>query len=118
MFAGFLLAGIGSPTEMDYMKTPAAHAVAAPRFRLGQIVATAGALRLLDKHQSTPSEYLLRHVSGDWGSVPPEDAMANEEALKGGLRVLSSYSIGEADKLWIITEADRSVTTLLLPADY
>lgn len=100
------------------MKTHAAHVAAAPRFRLGQLVATPGALQLLEKHQADPCDYVLRHVTGDFGSIPPEDSAANEVAVKNGLRVLSSYVIDGSRKLWVITEADRSVTTLLLPDEY
>ena len=100
------------------MKTSTAHVVAAPRFRLGQIVATPGALQLLAKHQADPCDYLLRHVTGDFGSIPPEDLTANKAAVLHGFRVLSSYVIDRDQKLWIITEADRSATTLLLPDEY
>ena len=100
------------------MKTSAAHVVAAPRFRLGQIVATPGALKLLATHQADPCDFVLRHVTGDFGSIPAGDLAANEAAIKHGLRVLSSYVIDRDQKLWIITEADRSATTLLLPDEY
>jgi hypothetical protein len=86
-------------------------------FPLGHIVATPGALELLDRMAVNASELLQRHQRGDWGDVPPEDAAENEFAIVNGLRILSSYSLGE-DRVWVITEADRSATTLLLPQEY
>lgn len=87
------------------------------RFPLGSIVSTPGALTLLGSHQLSAFALLALHQSGQWGDVPPEDASANERALTTGARVLSAYTIGGA-RLWIITEADRSSTTLLLPVEY
>ena len=88
-----------------------------PRFLLGQMLATPGAIALLDDANVDALTLLRRHVFGDWGVVPREDALANDEALLTGARVLSSYDVG-GDKIWIITEADRRVTTLLLPSEY
>ena len=87
------------------------------RFPLGQIVATPGALDVLDRGAVNASELLRRHQAGDWGNVPPEDADENNRSVENGWRVLSSYSVG-TDRLWVITEADRSSTTLLLPEEY
>jgi hypothetical protein len=89
-----------------------------PLFSPGRIVATPGALALLEKVQESPSEFLSRHLRGDWGDLCPEDKAENELSLKHGFRLLSSYPVTETDTLWIITEADRSVTTLLLPSEY
>jgi hypothetical protein len=86
-------------------------------FPLGQIVATPGALALLDRGAVNAASLIQRHQSGDWGNVPPEDAEENDFSVVNGNRILSSYPIGE-DRLWIITEADRSSTTLLLPEEY
>ena len=94
------------------------------KFDLGQVVSTPGALNACSIDHLT--ECLVRHVSGDWGIVCAEDAATNEEALIAGLRLLSAYPIdptkpskGWGDNtLWIITEADRSVTTFLLPSEY
>jgi len=61
---------------------------------------------------------LERHAAGDWGELPPEDRAANDDALKHGDRLFSSYKHRSKGELWIITEADRSVTTALLPEDY
>lgn len=88
-----------------------------PLFRLGQTVATQGALALLTETGTNPAALLARHQSGDWGTVPPEDARENELSVKHGFRVLSSYLVGD-DRIWIITEADRSSTCLLLPSEY
>jgi hypothetical protein len=87
-------------------------------FSFGQLVATPGALDMLDDAQAHAWVYLLRHVTGDWGDVDPEDIRANEDAVRSGARVFSSYTIREHHRLWIITEADRAATTLLLPSEY
>ena len=89
-----------------------------PLFPAGRIVATPGALALLEEAQKSPSEFLSRHLRGDWGDLCPEDKAENELSLKHGFRLMSSYRISDGENLWIITEADRSVTTLLLPAEY
>lgn len=94
-----------------------AHQPARPLFRLGRIVATRAVLAHIEKHGIAADPYLQRHVCGDWGVVPPEDARANCLAVEHGARVLSSYDIA-GKRVWIITEADRSVTTLLLPEEY
>lgn len=87
-------------------------------FCLGQIVTTPGAMNALLEAKQPPSEFLARHALGDWGEVCEEDKQANEESLSEGLRILSVYRTALAEKLWIITEADRSATTLLLPSEY
>ena len=89
-----------------------------PLFPAGRIVATPGALALLEEAQKSPSEFLSRHLRGDWGDLCQEDKAENELSLKHGFRLLSSYPVTESETLWIITEADRSVTTLLLPSEY
>jgi hypothetical protein len=89
-----------------------------PLFSLGQVVATPGALAALGKTGQTPLEFLSRHVRGEWGELDEEDRRENQLSLKRGFRLLSSYRTNAGDKVWIITEADRSVTTLLLPDEY
>lgn len=90
-----------------------------PLFSLGQIVATPGALAALGKAGQTPLEFLARHVRGDWGEVDEHDRSENQLSLNRGFRLLSSYRISSGDtKVWVITEADRSVTTVLLPEEY
>ena len=90
----------------------------APLFSLGRVVATPHALKVLEHHGVVPLSLLQRHVRGDWGAVCQDDARANRDALRDGTRLLSSYPLGEGVKVWIITEADRSSTTLLMPSDY
>ena len=87
-------------------------------FQLGEVVATPGAIEAMQSLNVTPQSLLQLHVSGNWGSVDPEDAKTNDAAVKHGDRILSSYRIGEHTRIWIITEWDRSVTTLLLPSEY
>ena len=88
-------------------------------FDLGRVVATPGALALLTTAGENPAELLSRHAGGDWGEVPTEDARENARSLKYGWRVMSSYPVGaDGEKVWIITEADRSSTCLLLPREY
>lgn len=87
-------------------------------FPLGKIVATPGALHALEHAKQIPARYLLRHVTGDWGDVPSEDKKENDFSVKNGFRILSSYNLPTHRRIWVITEADRSVTTLLLPEEY
>jgi len=98
-------------------------AKAQPKFSLGQIVATPGALEVLQKAGQSAAEFLQRHERGEWGDVCPEDRQANDQSLLDGSRILSAYRTSLGEKLWIITEAaddsgSRSVTTLLLPSEY
>ena len=88
------------------------------KFPLGQIVATPGALAALEKFSEDPDTFLTRHACGDWGDLSEEDRKENEFSLAHGLRLLSTYTLKNGDKLWIISEADRSSTTLLLPNEY
>ncbi len=87
-------------------------------FSLGLVVATPGALELLGATQTEAVVLLSRHVTGDWGEVDAHDRRANNQALRDGTRLLSSYPVGEGRKVWIITEADRSSTYMLLPEEY
>lgn len=89
-----------------------------PLFSLGQCVATPGALEALEKAGQTPFEFLGRHLRGDWGEVPAEDREENELSLREGFRLLSAYRTRVGIRLWVITEADRSSTTVLLPEEY
>lgn len=88
------------------------------KFRLGRVVATPGALDAFTQAREIPNPYLILHQSGDWGEIPPEDVQENELSLREGHRLLSAYTLSTGVKFWIITEADRSVTTVLLPGDY
>jgi hypothetical protein len=89
-----------------------------PLFDLGQLVATPGALAALEKTGQSAMDFLSRHARGDWGELPKEDKDENQLSLEKGFRLLSSYRTTAGDKLWVITEADRSHTTLLLPEEY
>jgi len=84
---------------------------------LGKVVATPGAMKFLSEAGEEPFSYLARHATGDWGELCAFDCRQNEAALRTGERVLSSYET-PAGTVWIITEADRSVTTILLPEEY
>ncbi len=86
-------------------------------FGLGRVVATPGALGLLGEAGISPLSLLRRHASGDWGEVPKADARENERSVRHGWRILSSYPVGEG-RVWILTEADRSATTILRPEEY
>jgi len=89
-----------------------------PLFPSGQFVATPGALALLERVKKSPLEFLSRHLRGDWGDLCQEDKTENELSLMHGCRLMSSYRVTDTEVLWVITEADHSVTTLLLPAEY
>jgi hypothetical protein len=84
---------------------------------LGKVVATPGALKLLIEAGEDPFDYLARHATGDWGDLCAFDRRQNEIALREEARVFSSYNT-PAGKVWVITEADRSITTILLPEEY
>jgi len=88
------------------------------KFDLGTMLATPGALESLRRSDETPHKFFKRHNSGDWGEVCPDDCAANEAALSNGGRLLSAYRTALNIKLWLITEADRSASTLLLPEEY
>ena len=88
-------------------------------FSLGQVVSTPGALSALGKEGIEAASLLERHASADWGELSEDDRRENELSIKEGLRILSAYKLPRTGaKLWIITEADRSATTLLLPDEY
>ena len=88
-------------------------------FELGRVVATPGAIRAMQENNVDAWSLLSRHVNGDWGCVPEEDRLENLRSVEEGYRVMSSYEMNDrGDKLWVITEADRSSTCLLLPEEY
>ena len=89
-----------------------------PLFPLGQQVMTIGAIDALQQAQQDPTHLLKRHQHGDWGNLDPVDAAENLRSVKTGLRLLSNYPLPTGETLWIITEWDRSVSTLLLPSEY
>jgi hypothetical protein len=88
------------------------------KFSLGRIVATPEALEALEEANQNPIEFIQRHQTGDWGELCEEDKRENEFSVRNGFRILSAYRTQNKVKIWIITEADRSVTTLLLPQGY
>jgi len=89
-----------------------------PLFDLGQTVVTPAAIEALQQSGISVASLLCRHQCGDWGDLDAKDIARNNDALRLGSRLFSSYQITESIKIWVITEADRSVTTLLLPEDY
>lgn len=89
-----------------------------PLFALGKVVATPGALNALTRAGQEPMTLLSRHVGGDWGEVRDEDRLENDLSLRDGFRLLSVYRLEDDTVVWVITEADRSSTCLLLPEEY
>ncbi len=94
-----------------------------PKFSLGQVVATPGALHALQEAGQSPSFFLEKHVVGDWGCLDADDRDLNDKAVVEGDRLLSAYKTLRGEKIWIITEAEddagiRSATTILLPREY
>ena len=97
--------------------------IGGPRFSLGKVLATPGALEVLEESGQSPPFFLERHLRGDWGDIGHEDWQLNDRALQDGSRILSAYKTLKGTKIWIITEAadddgKRAATTLLLPAEY
>src|SRR3954462_15828576 len=88
------------------------------RFTLGQTYVTPGAEEALQMAGQTAIEFLRRHMSCDWGELSDDDITENQLSLEQGFRLLSNYQTGKGQQLWIITEADRSATTVLLPSEY
>lgn len=92
--------------------------MAGQQFTLGAVVATPDALTVCGEANTAPSELVWRHVSGDWGDLDAHDRRENQRAVAEGFRVFSAYTLESGEKLWIITEADRSSTCLSLPSEY
>lgn len=88
------------------------------KFPIGQLVATPGALEALEQSSQTAIEFIQRHQAGDWGACGKDDAASNDLALKNGARIFSVYHTLKGVKLWVITEADRTSTCVLLPEEY
>ena len=98
-------------------------AVKTPKFQMGQVVATQGAIAALEDAGQAAWFFLSQHAAGEWGVVDDEDKNANNEALKDGSRLLSAYLLRTGEKIWCITDAEddhgrRVATTLLLPHEY
>ncbi len=89
---------------------------AAPRFSLGQLVITPGVQALLTADEILAA--VRRHAAGDWGELDYDDRLENELSVREGFRILSAYKSPSGERFWVITEADRSVTTVLFPDEY
>jgi hypothetical protein len=89
-----------------------------PLFKLGRVLLTPGAIEVLNASGQSPWLFLARHLRGDWGDIDAEDKRLNDEAVRDGSRIFSSYKAATGAKLWVITEADRRATTILLPGEY
>ena len=89
-----------------------------PRFSLGRLVATPGALKALAEAGQSSAPFLEWHLAGDWGGVDAEDWRENDYALRHDFHLLSAYATAKGVRLWVITEADRSAPTILLPSEY
>ena len=87
-------------------------------FPLGKVVATPGVVDALEEVDEYYLDYLVRHVTGDWSEMEPEDQKENRYSIDKRLRIFSAYQLNNGVRIWIITEADRSVTTILLPEEY
>ncbi len=103
---------------LEHRPSPHHHPGGRFLFPLGQIVATPGALRVMEEHGINAGELLRRHASGDWGDLCEEDRAENDLALRDGHRIFSAYGPKDDHRIWVITEHDRSVTTLLTPSEY
>ena len=105
-------------------KSPAgAKSIAPPRntsinLPLGRLLSTPGAIEAMAKAGQDPLELINRHRTGDWGDVDAQDWAANDQAANAGERVLSAYTVQGGVRIWIISEADRAATTVLLPDEY
>ena len=88
------------------------------RFELGKTLMTRGAQGALEEAGQAPHEFLQMHERGDWGEVSDDDRQENELSVKEGFRILSAYLTNKGQRIWVITEADRSSTTILLPDEY
>lgn len=88
------------------------------RFPLGRVCVTRGVHELMQAGELDPIPLLERHARGDWGDLSSSDQQQNDKALQAGDRLFSSYDVAPRSRIWIITEWDRSVTTILLPSEY
>ncbi|NKA72386.1 plasmid related protein [Ralstonia solanacearum] len=100
------------------MTEPSVPKLPQPRLPLGHLLATPAAVAVLATADVSIFKLLNRHARGDWGDLSDEDRQQNDQAAVTAQRVLSSYLLGNGRKVWIITEADRAMTTVLLPEDY
>jgi len=89
-----------------------------PLFALGSLYFTPGAIAALEESSADCREFLHRHVTGDWSEMSHPDQEENRLAIQNGNRIFSAYHLSSGQKIWVITEADRSATTILLPEEY
>ncbi len=94
------------------------HSTRRPLFSLGDVVITPGALAAFVAANAYITPYLVQPQQGAWGDLDPADIQTNEQALKVGARLLSTYHLTDGTTIWIITEADRSSTCVLVPSEY
>jgi hypothetical protein len=117
-----LIERISAARELHLSAQKGSHAMhtqnSSRSFRLGQIFITPGALEVLESSEQQPNEFLKRHARCDWGLVDEDDQRENDLSLERGFRILSAYKTSEGERIWIITEGDRSATTILLPSEY
>ena len=99
------------------MNLPSSYHVG-PRFKLGRILASPGALEVIADASVSIIDLLIRHLRGDWGDLSDSDRQQNDLAITAGQRIASSYRLSSGRTVWIITEADRYATTFLLPDEY
>ncbi|AHI72473.1 Type I restriction-modification system methyltransferase subunit [Burkholderia pseudomallei] len=99
------------------MNLPSTHHTG-PRFKLGRILATPAALKIIADARVSIIDLLIRHMRGDWGELSDSDRQQNELAVTTGQRILSNYALPGGRTVWLITEADRCATTCLLPGEY
>ena len=110
--------GEREPNNKETSRQPDDERVPEALFELGQLVVTPGAVEALKQDKRHPVQLISRHVVGDWGTLPEEDVAENEFSLQNGFRLFSSYSFESGNKYYVITEWDRSVTTVLTPREY
>lgn len=104
--------------DNDTLQANATEAAPHVRFSPGDVYITPGACEALSQSNESARDLLVRHLSGDWGEVGEEDRAENEFSIERRLRILSAYRTKNGVRLWLITEADRSSTTMLLPEEY
>ncbi len=88
------------------------------RFTLGRMVITVACKAHMDRLNADPLHFLSRHVNGDWGELGTDDKRANEEAIRHSMRIMSRYQLSDGENIYIITERDRSCTTIMLRDEY
>lgn len=114
----FSSAFVGASWSFPVSPTPERNMMTEQLFSLGQMVATPHAIDVLSQDNMTPLDLIKKHVSGDYGQLCAEDAHMNEQAIENGDRILSVYHTSKGEKLYVVTEWDRSATTVLLASEY